>query len=378
VWRCYSLKRETDSSARAYTIAVVDEGEANVVRRIFGWYLEGFGLKKIAGKLNAEGVPSPSAGKRGTNSWSPGCVREILRRDRYRGVYRHGVIHRVRRGGKRVVVAAHLIEVITREIPEWRIVEDSTWFTAQDLAGDRRRNVRAPGPAARYPLSGIGRCGSCGGAIGVTRTTRGTDRRVPAYACTFHHSRGSAVCAVTIHQPMDDVHGALVEYLQRTVLTPAVLETVVSAIRSEVAKLVSAGANDVPGLEKDLAGLRAEQRRLARAVATAGDDIPELVAELRLRNDRIRRLEADLAASRRTPAMVADVLAHAETAARAKLADLRTALTADLPAMREVFQSLFPEGLTFRPAPATPRRVWAISGTARLDSLKLSSDPSGS
>jgi hypothetical protein len=26
------------------------------------------------------------------------------------------------------------------------------------------------------------------------------------------------------------------------------------------------------------------------------DDIPELVAELRLRNDRIRRLEADLAA----------------------------------------------------------------------------------
>jgi hypothetical protein len=45
--------------------------------------------------------------------------------------------------------------------------------------------------------------------------------------------------------------------------------------------------------------------------------------------------------------------------------------------MREVFQPLFPEGLTFRPAENTPRRVWAISGTARLDSLKLSSDPSG-
>jgi len=34
---------------------------------------------------------------------------------------------------------------------------------------------------------------------------------------------------------------------------------------------------------------------------TAGDDIPELVAELRFGNDRIRRFEADLAASRRTP-----------------------------------------------------------------------------
>ena len=60
-----------------------------------------------------------------------------------------------------------------------------------------------------------------------------------------------------------------------------------------------------------------------------------------------------------------------------KYPDLRTALTVDLPAMREVFQTLFPDGLTVRPAANTPRRVWAISGTARLDSLKLSSDPSG-
>jgi len=75
--RCfgYALKRESDASGRPYTVAVVDESEANVVRRIFGWYLEGFGLKKIAGRLNAEGVRSPTAGRRGTNSWSPGCVR---------------------------------------------------------------------------------------------------------------------------------------------------------------------------------------------------------------------------------------------------------------------------------------------------------------
>jgi len=42
----------------------------------------------------------------------------------------------------------------------------------------------------------------------MARTTRGTDRRVPAYACTFHHSRGNSVCPVTIHQPMDDVYAA--------------------------------------------------------------------------------------------------------------------------------------------------------------------------
>jgi hypothetical protein len=52
-------------------------------------------------------------------------------------------------------------------------------------------------------------------------------------------------------------------------------------------------------------------------VAAAGDDIPELVAEVRLRNSRIRRLEADLAAARRSPAMVADILACVETVPRA-------------------------------------------------------------
>jgi hypothetical protein len=45
--------------------------------------------------------------------------------------------------------------------------------------------------------------------------------------------------------------------------------------------------------------------------------------------------------------------------------------------MREVFQALFGEGLTFRPAENAAHRVWAISETARLDSLKLSSDLSG-
>ena len=46
--------------------------------------------------------------------------------------------------------------------------------------------------------------------------------------------------------------------------------------------------------------------------------------------------------------------------------------------MREEFQALFPEGLTFRPAENAARRIWAISETAPPDSLNLSCDPSGS
>jgi site-specific DNA recombinase len=377
--RCfgYALKRDADGSGRAFTTAIVDEAEAAVVRQIFAWYIEGLGLKRIAMRLNEGGVRSPVAGRRGTNSWSPSCVREILRRERYRGVYRHGRIHRVRRGGRRLTIAAPPEQIITREIPEWRIIEDSIWFAAQALTTDRRREVRAPGPAAKYPLSGIAKCSTCGGAIGVTRTTRGTDRRVPAYTCTFHHTRGKAVCPVTLHQPMDIVHEALTDYLRNTVLVPSVVDVVLDSIRTEVETLVSSSARDTAVLETELAEVRAEQKRLARAVATAGDDIPELAAELRLRHERIRRLEADIASARRTPATVADLLARAEESAHQKLADLRKALEGDLPTLRGAFRGLFPEGLAFRPAEGTTRRVWAISGMAHLDSLKLVSDPSG-
>ncbi len=105
---------------------MIDEAQAEVVRRIFRMYLEGWlGLKQTAITLNNERIPPPNAGKRGTGSWSPGAIREMLRNDRYRGVYIHGRIKRVRRGGKRVAVAAAAEDIITIDLPEWRIVDDA-------------------------------------------------------------------------------------------------------------------------------------------------------------------------------------------------------------------------------------------------------------
>ncbi|MDB4969076.1 MAG: Resolvase domain protein [Myxococcales bacterium] len=66
--RCfgYELKREADSSARVYTVAVVNEAEAEIVRRIFREYLDGAGIKRIAVPLNNDHVAPPRAGRRGT------------------------------------------------------------------------------------------------------------------------------------------------------------------------------------------------------------------------------------------------------------------------------------------------------------------------
>jgi site-specific DNA recombinase len=129
---CFGYKnvRKKDTSGREYTTAVIDETQAELVRWMFSAFREGWGLHRMAVSLNERRVPSPSAGRRGTGSWSPIAIREILRRERYRGVYVHGVKDRIKRGGKRIAVAADPKDVLRVEMPEWRIVDEVTWVSA--------------------------------------------------------------------------------------------------------------------------------------------------------------------------------------------------------------------------------------------------------
>ena len=46
-----------------------------------------------------------------------------------------------------------------------------------------------------------------------------------ADACTRHRERGAEVCPVTVMQPMDEVEAALVEVVQREILTLTVVES---------------------------------------------------------------------------------------------------------------------------------------------------------
>ena len=109
---------------------------------------------------------------------------------------------------------------------------------------------------------------------------------------------------MTVHQPMADVEAALIEHLQRHVLGEEVLQMVLGEIRNEIAAQAPQREADLSAHEAELDTARAEQKRLARAVALA-DDIPELVAELKQRSARIQNLQAQLLAAKRTPAELA-------------------------------------------------------------------------
>jgi site-specific DNA recombinase len=367
----YKLERHSDGSGRRYTTAVVDPAQAPIVERIFREYLAGRGLKAIAHQLNHDGVPAPSAGRRGSGSWASSAVRTILLNVRYRGLYIHGRIKKVRQGGGTIRVKADPTEMITMEIPEWRIVDDAVWFSVNETFTTRGPSARDGRPVGKYPLTGIAKCGNCGGAISAAHVMAygGPSERVRCYGCAKHHDRGSSVCPVTVHQPMEEVESALIEHLQEHVLNDSVLQIVLGEIRNEIAAQIPKREADVAALEEELATARSEQKRLARAVAMA-DDVSELVSELKKRSTLIAHLEAQIIAAKRTPDELANLITTIESNARARLADLRIAL-ADRRDLREVFLALFPEGLTFTPArlPDESRQVWRVSGSASFSAV---------
>lgn len=71
--------------------------EVELVRRIFRDFLAGLSTRRIAGRLNEEGIPSPRGGR-----WSPETITTILRNEVYAGVIVSGR-HRQRLGRHQAV-----------------------------------------------------------------------------------------------------------------------------------------------------------------------------------------------------------------------------------------------------------------------------------
>ncbi len=122
-------------------------------------------------------------------------------------------------------------------------------------------------------------------------------------------------------------------------------------------------------MEREVAQLKRELKNLVVLGAAGGEEIPELVTAMRERQDRIRRLETDLALARRTPELVAEATAKMKAAIKARLEGIREALAADPTGSRDVYKLLFPEGLTFTPSEADGRQVFEITGTAKVQEI---------
>jgi DNA invertase Pin-like site-specific DNA recombinase len=179
----------------------IDPDEAATVRRIFDWYLdEGLGMTAITKRLNAEGVRT-----RHRSAWHLNSVRRVLLSPLACGRMTYG---RTRRGQK-ANTAVHVNRkdwdekvVVTGHSPELQIVDPERWDAAfarlRSYNGVGSEHHRGEGNA--FLLSGLLRCGTCGGPV-YGRTTMkkrradGSPVKRPWYVCNNRRTRGTTVCS---------------------------------------------------------------------------------------------------------------------------------------------------------------------------------------
>lgn len=155
----YRVVREID--ARGELVRgkrAIDEGEAQIVRRIYAEYIAGKSPRAIAIGLNRDRVPAPSGGAWNPNSVAGGRSRGsgILWNEIYAGrlVYNRTRFVRDPETGKRLSRPNPPALWIRAEVPDLAIIDAATWAAAQarhaHYAGRSLNACHRP----RHPFSG--------------------------------------------------------------------------------------------------------------------------------------------------------------------------------------------------------------------------------
>ncbi len=360
-----------------YEVNVV---EAAVVVRMFTLYAEGRGLRSIARTLNADGVPSPRAGRRGTGSWSPSTVRSMLTNQRYRGFVPWNKTQKTYKGGTKVRIERDPDEWMLVPAPELRIVSDELFVAAaarrpgRALASGGKRVGRPP----QFLLSGIARCGQCSGSIQIVHTKDGHET-VRAYACSYHRNRGPEACSNGRRRPMTTVDSAVTNFLMNEITHHGLLEEIMDVIKRRlVARHEKPGRRDRATLEADGEQLRAEIARLTDVLTVAGSAAEPVLEGIRQRQVRLAAVTVELAA---LPVVKgADVISlelkRAEREAKQNLASMAEHMKADTAAARAVVAGLFPDGIRASPTEDDDGRPrWRLAARGPSSGRRLSRTP---
>ena len=216
----------------------VDEPAAEVVRKIFELYNDGWGYKRISNWLTDEGIPTPrmrenayrqSRGedvkREAKTAWSIVSVQGILDNDFYIGTLRQRKHTRKKINGKDVKLDE--LDQIVFENHHTPIVDMQTFALTRQIRHDRKEQNYNGGRKYINPYSGLLRCGDCGAPMfSLSRPDLpGT------YVCGSYHRRGLKGCNAhytkiacldvavkhAIRQVRDNADG-MIEHLQKAIL----------------------------------------------------------------------------------------------------------------------------------------------------------------
>ena len=272
----------------------IDPDEARIVERVFREFAHGASPEMIARTLNQEGAPGP-----GGRPWSNTTIRGQLDRGTglinnslYRGLITWDRCSYVKdpRTGKRVARPNPPERWEVQAVPELRIVDDALWQAVKD----RQVAVRPPATAGtgnvlnsthrqKFLLSGLMRCGCCGGGY----TVIGKDR----YGCATRRQKGTCDNAHTITR--QQIESRVLDGLKQRLLAPDLVADFMAAVQEELASARQRWQADASRRQKKLAEI---ERKYAAIMQAIEDGLYEPSMK-----DRVAALKAEKAALEATP-----------------------------------------------------------------------------
>lgn len=260
--------------------------EAEVIRRIFERYVAGDTPRDIAFALNAESI-APPRGRVWAASTINGNTKRghgILQNEIYTGRLVWNRVRMIRDPdtGRRVSRPNPESEWMRADAPHLRIVDEET-FSAAKARKAARGGTHRPGRKAKRLLSGLLKCGECGGGMALKDARHGRRRIV----CTTAKEAGT--CANRRAFYIDTIERSVIGGLREQLASREAIALFVKTFNDEMKQLSAGATASWSRIESDLA---AAQRKLDRAIdALINGDLKEEEAASRVAALRTERDE---------------------------------------------------------------------------------------
>jgi DNA invertase Pin-like site-specific DNA recombinase len=308
------------------TTLAIDEGEADIVRRIYSEYSAGKSVRSIAIGLNRELIKSPRGGEWGVSTIAGSAHKDtgILRNPLYCGriVWNKTKWIKDPESGKRNPRAREASELLEREAPALRIIDAALLAAVKARLGEPSSIKYAP---TKTLFAGVLRCGLCSGSMIAVNAFK--------YGCARRKDKGT--CAgILVHR--DALDSILLDELKKECLSETAL--------SRFVKMAQEHASNAGAVDKAADTRRASKRRevesqiakLIDALATVGSS-PAIA-------DRLKALENEQAQLSIAPAPHTHIDWRVLVEAyKVKVQDLKGMLAGNAAAAKPAIKQIFGE-----------------------------------
>ncbi len=283
----------------------INEAEAQIIRRIFQMYNIGLGYSRIAKALNEDKLPSPSASyaKAGRfTSWSSQSVQNIIRNEKYIGIWRW---KKTKIG---INPESKTKSAKDRPTTEWvshngssdiredlKIIDQENWELAQKRLSENKRfptSERQKGRWANrglalpdHPFSGLLECGVCHSNFSLISGKRGG-----YYGCNSAHRKGTCKNKKIISA--DRIAEEIISVIRKDLVKPEILKDAVKRYNQVLLQKTSSAPQRMKQIEQELGLIEQELHKLVQVIIS-GNPSETVNFAIKEREDRKIRLKSE-------------------------------------------------------------------------------------